>query len=381
MRIAHVISSIDPRTGGPAVAIKGFVSAQKLCGLDVSIVSTYHASDSAAAAEPLRAQGIDVTLIGPSIGKLHRHPDIVPKLKEKLATADVVHIHALWEEIQHQGARVCRAIGKPYIIRPCGMLDPWSLAQGALKKKIYMIWRLRKNLNYAEAMHFTAELERDLTAALKLKARSIVEPNGVDLAEFDNPPPKGTFRNQYPQLAGRLMVLFMSRIHPKKGLDLLVPAFAKAERRNAMLVIAGPDDAGYRATVEGMARDAGISNEILFTGMLKGEARIAALQDADLFALPSYQENFGIAVVEALAAGCPTIISDQVNIYREVASAEVGAVVPTQIDPLAQQLTRWIADESLRGQAAAKAKEFARSRYDWKQIALRWKSHYAAIAR
>ncbi len=175
------------------------------------------------------------------------------------------------------------------------------------------------------------------------------------------------------------MVLFMSRIHFKKGLDLLVPAFAKAGVPESVLVIAGPDTDGYAATVDALVKERGLSDRVIFAGMLKGAERIAALADADLFVLPSRQENFGIAVVEALAAGCPVIVSDQVNIHQEITAAGVGGVVPLDIPALAAEIRKWMSDPELRTKAAGHARGYVRQNYDWNEIARRWVQEYASL--
>lgn len=149
MRVLHVISSIDPKAGGPAAALAGLVSAQAAVGLQVSVLASWTPEANLDAAENLRRKGVDVRLIGPCRGPFRSHPDIAPASAQTVAQADVVHIHALWEEVQHQAARAARRQKVPYIIRPCGMLDPWSLAQSRWKKKIYMLWRLRKDLRCA----------------------------------------------------------------------------------------------------------------------------------------------------------------------------------------------------------------------------------------
>ena len=175
------------------------------------------------------------------------------------------------------------------------------------------------------------------------------------------------------------MVLFLSRIHPKKGLDLLVPAFARAALSDALLVIAGPGDEEYVAAVKKLIAEHGIGERVLFTGMLEGRARVEAFVDADLFVLPSYQENFGIVVAEALACGTPVVISDQVNIYPEAADAGVGGVVPLEVGRLSDEVRRWMTDTSLRQSAAKKARPYVWGRYDWSQIAVRWGGHYARL--
>jgi glycosyltransferase involved in cell wall biosynthesis len=143
-----------------------------------------------------------------------------------------------------------------------------------------------------------------------------------------------------------------------------------------MLVVAGPDPTGYGATIKSLAEAAGVADRIVYTGMIEGAEKLAALHDADLLAAPSYHENFGLAVIEALACGTPVVISDQVNLHPEIAAAGVGGVVPLDVERLARELDRWLADESLRQSAARRAHAFVRERYDWDGIARRWVGHY-----
>ncbi|MGB7160678.1 MAG: glycosyltransferase [Tepidisphaeraceae bacterium] len=379
MRVLHVISSIDPRSGGTAATVLNLSRAQVTAGLDVSLAATWRKGDDVASADVLRRAGVSVELIGPCTTPLLWHRDIARLIDQQVASADVVHIHAIWEEIQHQAAKSCRRASVPYVMLPQGMLDPWSLAQRKLKKALYLRWRLRKDLNGASAMHFTTEAERNLVAPLGLTPPVIVEPLGVDMAEFETLPPPGTFRDRFPQIAGRRIVLFLSRLHYKKGLDLLINAFANVAIPEAVLVLAGPVEAAYRSQLEAIIVSRGLSDRVIFTGMLHGSERVAALADAELFVLPSHQENFGIAVVEAVAAGTPVLISDQVNIWREIVEAGVGSAVPVDVAAISQELKRWLTDGALRNRAAERARAFARERYDWNIIAQRWVGHYARL--
>lgn len=379
MRIVHVISGIDARFGGTVAVLAGLTSALSTTGLQVQVISSYRRNEDLSLADKLRAQGVDVQTIGPCMGPLSWHPRMHRAISQAFTGADVVHIHAVWEQVQHQAARIAYQKGIPYLITPHGMLDPWSLKQRRLKKKLYLGWRLRKNLNRAAAIHFTSEAERELSVPLGLVAPTIVESNGIDLAEFDPLPPTGAFRARYPQLGDRPIVLFMSRIHPKKGLDLLIPAFQHAALENAMLVIAGPGSEEYIKQLHASVQCNGIEGRTLFTGMLYGRDRIAALVDADLFVLPSYQENFGIVVIESLAAGTPVVISDQINTYQQIAAAAVGAVVPTEVSSLSNELTSWMSDADKRQRASLNAKAFARQHFDWLHISHRWMSHYRRL--
>ena len=381
MRILHVISGLDPENGGPTFALVGLAAAQQRAGLDVSVMATWQIRSGFPLAERLRQAGVRVELIGQAHGKLSRHPDLAAAVDRVVANADVVHVHALWEEIQHQASRAAQRRGVPYVVTPHGMLAPWSLSQGGLVhrlgKRAYLAWRLRTNLDCATAIHFTTPAERDLVAPMGLRAKPLIEPVGIDFAEFETLPEPGAFRAKHPQLAARPMVLFLSRLSPQKGLDVLVPAFARVTDNDAMLVLAGPDYDNYERAVRGWVAEHKLQDRVIFTGMLHGRARVEAFRDADLFCLPSHHENFGIVVAEAMAAGAPVVISREVNIWQEVVDAGAGAAVPGgAVDELATELNRWLGDANMREQAGQKARTVAREHYDWQSIANRWVGHY-----
>jgi glycosyltransferase involved in cell wall biosynthesis len=380
MKVLHVISSIDARYGGPTTALQGLALAQKKAGMNVSIVATYVAGDQMTVADGLGASGVNVEVVGPAKGRFRRHPDLKDVVSKHVKASEIVHIHALWEQLQHEAATAAQRAKIPYIFRPCGMLDPWSLAQSKWVKKIYLALRLRRDLDHAALLHFTANTERDLTALLHLQAEGIVVPNGINLDEFANLPEKGAFRRRFPTFGSQRILLFLSRVHFKKGLDLLIPAFADAKLDHTVLVIAGPDSDNYTQTLQDLARRHKVADRIFFTGMLQGRQRLEAMVDADLFVLPSRQENFGIAVVEALACGTPVIISDQVNIHQEITAAGVGDVVPLDIPALSRSIQRWMSDDALRISAAQKARDFVFTHYDWNRIAARWAEVYNNLA-
>ncbi len=380
MKVLHVISSIDRRAGGPTVALAGLALAQQRAGMMVSVLATYAMDEQLEVAEVLRDAGVTVDLAGPTQGRFRRHHAIGAIVHDAVAEAEVVHIHALWEQVQYEAAVAAADARVPYIFRPCGMLDPWSLSQNRLLKRLFLELRFRWALNRASLIHFTSKTERDRTSPLNLTAESIVIPNGIQPEEFAKLPPRGEFQKRYPCLAGQRIVLFLSRVHFKKGLDLLIPAFAQAKLANTMLVIAGPDRDQYTDRLKSMAQEHHISDRVLFTGMLHGRERLEALVDADLFVLPSRQENFGIAVIEALAAKCPVVISDQVNIHQEVTAAGVGGVVALDVAALARAIDRWMTDEVLRTSAMQKARDFVFTHYDWDHIAARWGEVYNNLA-
>lgn len=379
MRLLHVISGLDPQNGGPTTALVGLSAAQAKAGLDVTILATWKIRDGIPVAEDLRQRGVKVIHVGPATGKLSRHPLLTAHCIAAVAETDVVHIHGLWEEVQHQTARACRRLGKPYVITPHGMLSPWNMSRSKWGKRLYLLWRLRKDLDRAAAIHFTTDVERDLVAPMRIKAKPIVERLGLDLSEFETLPPRGTFRARFRRLGDRPIVLFLGRIDYKKGLDVLIPAFAKANLGDARLVIAGPDRDGYEPTVRKMIAEHGVGERVVFTGMLHGLERIEAYVDADLFALTSHQENFGITVIEAMASGCPVLISDQVNIHAEVAGAGAGVVTSLNPGQVRQQLESYAGDPQRRRADGRRGREFALRHYDWGTIARDWERLYASL--
>ena len=381
MRVLHVISSIDPRTGGTATAVLGLLEAQRRAGIDVSLIHTFGAhEDSAGAIKRLETMGIGVKSIGPATGRLGGHATLASALRAAVAATDVVHVHAVWEEIQFRACQIARKTGVKYVISPHGMMDSWSLAQGKWKKKLYLMVRMGRMFRGATAVHFTTQMEFDRSAGgIGGVMTPIIEPLGVDLSEFASLPEAGAFRRRWPAIGDRRIVLFLGRLHPKKGLELLIPAFKQAGGAGDVLMIAGPYENEYRSALERLIGEHGISDRVIFTGMLHGRERFEALVDAYVFVLPSYQENFGLAVVEALACACPVIVSDQVNIFSEIVAGGVGGVVETRVESVAAELGRWLGDRELRERAAGKAGAFVREEYDWRRVGEHWVEHYGRL--
>ncbi len=296
--------------------------------------------------------------------------DLARALDEAIPKADIVHIHSLYLFHVWYAARVCRKHGVPYILRPHGTLDPFLWKRHRARKMLLELAFQNRVIRGAAALHYTAEEEMRLAAPYVHGAKGVVVPNGLDMAEFATLPAKGTFFAAHPELAGTKPVLFLSRINFKKGLDVLIPAFAKALAAEPALrlVIAGPDD-GYKAAAEAIAGLAGVADKIVWTGMLTGAAKRAAFVDCALFALPSWSENFGIAIVEAMACGAPVVISDRVNIWREIAGAGAGLVSPPDIDSVAAHILLLAADTSRAARMGTAGRRLVETHYDWARIA------------
>ncbi|GAB4516146.1 MAG: glycosyltransferase [Phycisphaerales bacterium] len=381
MKILHLCTSVDPSTGGPANVLARLTPAQVARGHEVRIV-TMDTPDRVSDVRPA-LEGAGVRLMHPqrpATGPLA--PLGVKRLLGEAMegwTPDVGHIHGLWQALPHVGSSVLRKRGVPYVFRPCGMLDPTVLAMGgALKKRVFLAVRGKGDLNGASGLHFTTTTERDLVAPMGLRPEAFVIPNGIDWSEYEALPERGAYRAS-SGIGDAPLVVFFSRVHEKKGLDILLPAFAQGAPADARLVLVGPGEAGYVASLEREAARLGIGERVVFTGMIRGADRFAPVVDADLFCLPSYQENFGVAVVEALACGTPVLISDQVNIFQDVVDAGVGRAEPCDIEQTAGALSAMLADRHALREMGARAREWARETYAWTKIVERVDAMYARV--
>ena len=377
VHIGHILASRNLSYGGPVVALAGLASQQAT----KDKVSVFYETTSDGKPSPLDEFN-PVQL--PSRSIMNRFGigdslDAHMRACEQFRGVEVLHLHGIWEDIQCQGARYAISNNIPYVIRTCGMLDPWSLAnRSRFKKELYLKLQLRKMLENAAAIHFTTQREAELAAPYARDEQVIIEPNGIDLSIYEHLPERGALRKRL-DLGERSLVLFLGRIAPKKGLDILLPAFAKMNNQDAVLVIAGPDEAGHAKQVKEIINQLGISDRIFFTGSLRNQDKLEALVDADLFALTSYQENFGNAVLEAMACATPVLISDQVNLCDDVTRSESGIVVPLVKKATTNALNQILEDRSLANQMGTNGRELAQNHFAWPMIASRWENHYQSF--
>jgi len=346
--------------------------------VEVTLVATPKSSGPIAAVEELRDSGVRVRLGENRRRILAQKTGLDSLLQEEISRADVVHIHALWEEVQYRAARISESQGKPFIVRPCGLLDPWSMARHRVKKHLYLKFRLRRYLDAASGIHYSTAFEEERCRVLRLKPPPIVEGNGFDFDDHRNLRLDGSFRDRWDIPRNAPVVLFLGRLHAKKGLDLLIPAFAEGAPSDGILVIAGSGEVGYERTLRQRVASLGLVSRVRFTGFLDKQARTAAMGEATVFALPSYSENFANSVVESIAAGTPVVISDQVGLHVNVASSGVGGVVPTNVEALSAEIGCWLRDASKRELAITNADRFLQL-YDVKGVAARWLERYRAL--
>ncbi len=347
MKILHVISSIDPKGGGPIEGIKQLNCPVRELGVQVDVLCC----------DPPDAPYLNafdhlttVYAMGPAYLGYAYVPKLLPWLKAHAHNYDAIIVNGLW---QYLGFAVWRALAGtdiPYYVFTHGMLDPWfkhTYPLKHLKKCLYWPWAEYRLLRDARRVIFTCEDER-LLARQSFRLYKVNE--AVTAYGVANPPANGVdlatqFLAQYPQLQGKRLALYLSRIHVKKGCDLLIAAFAKVAQQDASLhlVMAGPDNTGWVPKLQAQAKALGIADRITWPGMLQGDLKWGAFYAAEVFVLPSHQENFGIVVAEALACGKPVLISNKVNIWREIVADGAGLMAEDTQVGTDELLQRWLA--------------------------------------
>lgn len=384
MRVLHVVPGMSPRHGGP-INVPGLVRALTRHGVDAALLAT-NADPTGRLAVPLNQpvvrDGVECVFhhAWPAAGRYGLAPAMVRTLRRLVPGCDLVHIHWLYNFACLAAARAAVAAGVPFVVQPRGSLDPQMLARNRLLKRTYLDTVGRPLLRRAAAVVFTAEDER-ARAAYDRRCPEWVIPNGVDWSTFDELPARGRFRAAFPQLDGPFL-LFLGRLSRQKGLDLLLGAFARIVRRrpDLCLVIAGPDHEGYEREVRQLAARLGLAQRVIFTGLLLDDLKLAAFVDAELFVLPSYMENFGGAIVEALACGLPVVISQGVHIHRDLSAAGAATVVSCSVDDVAAGIERALSDPDLRPRIATAGPALVQARYTWDAIVPILVSRYKDIA-
>lgn len=344
MRILRVIESVDPVDGGPIEGLKRVSAVLVERGNQVEV-----ASCDDPGAPFVEKFEFPLHTFGPSSGTFGYSTTLGPWLEEHVSEFDAVVIHALWQYKEIVTRAACRRARVPYFVFTHGMLDPWfNRAYRAKYIKKLLFWPLEyRVLRDAEGVLFTSREECRLArkSFWPYRARERVISYGAV-----RPPSNGegrlsqAFLSEYPELSGKRILLFLGRIHPKKGCDLLLRAFANiaTEQPDLRLVFAGPDSDGYQEELEKIAQSKGVQDRVIWTGMLSGDQKYGAFYASDAFVLPSHQENFGIAVAEALSCGAPVLISRQVNIWQEIVEAGAGLAEDDTQEGTNQLLRQWV---------------------------------------
>jgi len=377
-----VIQTLSPSTGGPPEALRHLAGAYGEVGVHVEIVCQDDPD-----APYLESFPVPVHATGTQASTYAYSRELLRWLRQNVARFDGVVINGIWT--YHGLAAAIAARGRvPYVVLTHGMLDPWFKRQYPLKHiKKYFYWPVQYwILRQAETVMFTSTLERDLAPQSFWPNywKSFVVPYGTGEPPADTGAQSEAFYAKLPQLRRRRYVLFLSRIHEKKGCDLLIEAFARVApaHPDVDLVIAGPDQVGLQSKLQRMAETLGVARRVHWPGLITDDAKWGALRGCDAFILPSHQENFGVVVAEALACGRPVLISNQVNIWPEIEHEGVGLVAPDTLAGTEELLSRWLAlGEAERNAMISRTTEVFRKRYSMRSCAIAIKGLFEQLSR
>ena len=353
MRVLHTIDSLRSETGGPARTVPALAGALANQGLQIDLWARDWPADFQAPAHVKTHTGSLAALLG--AGEIR---------------ADIWHEHGIWLRTNHEACRLAARAGTPRVVSPRGMLEPWALRHRRWKKKIAWWLYQRGDLQRAAALHATAEAEAAQFRRLGLRSPITVIPNGVAIPD----------RARRPRSGDRMRTaLFLSRVHPKKGLPLLVEAWAKVRPEGWLMRVVGPDEQHHSAEVKMLAQQAGLAETWEFTGEISDREKWQVYELADLFILPSYSENFGMAVAEALSAGLPVITTKGCP-WEGLQRHDCGRWVAPTVDGLAAGLRELCAasDDELLAMGQ-RGRRWMESEFSWNKIAERMTGLYEAV--
>jgi glycosyltransferase involved in cell wall biosynthesis len=380
MRIIHVIESLDPKHGGPPEVAACLAAAQAAGGHQVAIAAVPSADEPKLTGDVPgfeRVSRIDIRAPrGPARGLFDRSP--VRPLAAAMAGYDIAHFHNVWDSVLPLAAAAARRAKVPYVVTAHGMLDTWSLAQHATRKRIAMATTHRALLHGAATFHCLNEYEAKTIQALRLGPKTSIVPNGVWLERIDGAARK-SFREAHPGFGAAPFILFLSRLHHKKGLDYLMDAFDVVATKHAdvRLAIAGPDGGELSVLQERITRSPAAAR-VHVLGPLYGGDKFAALAECACFCLPSRQEGFPMAVLEALASRAPVVISDQCHV-EDAASSGGGFVVPLDANRIAMAIGRVLDAPDGRGFFGAAGRKLVEQKYTWPRVAEATQTMYAGL--
>lgn len=389
MKVLHVIPSVAPVRGGPSQAVLEAVHALNGLGVEAEIVTTD--DDGAGILDvPLRRRlefgGAPVHFFprwSPPLRPLREFAVSLPLsrwLSQHVAEYDLLHVHALFSFAPSVAMAIARRRRVPYVVRPLGLLGRWSLQQRRWRKRAFLAAIDRANLDGSRGIEFTATDELAEAAALGLRAPGFVLPFGINIpARMADA--RARVRRRLGLPPDEPLVLFLSRIHEKKGLEPLIDALAMLAAQRFSFVIAGSGDPDYEAQVRARVQRSPLAARTYFPGFVQGEIKQELLQGADVFALTSHSESFGIAVVEALAAGTPVVITEGVplaSVVRASGAGWISEMSPTSIARAFERALEDVFDSAAAAERARRCQALAQQ-FTWRGLSLRLRDVYAAV--
>lgn len=365
LRCVHYLRSVRLSEGGVVRAVLDLCGALAAGGHEVTLL-TSDATDVPAAWK-FGGPHLPRTIVIPRPFPMRR---LSSQATSALQSADVLHLHTPWELANLSLARAARKLGVPYVVTIHGMLDEWSMAQKAAKKQLYLALAGRRYLAGAARVHCTAEAELSQAAKFLRPGSGVVIPLLVDLTPYANPPGPELALGEFPQYAGNAArLLFLSRLHPKKRPDLLIEGAALLQSMGvqAKVIVAGPGEDAYVSELAALADYRGVADRVWFPGMISGDMKLSLYQAADIFVLPTSQENFGYVLIEAMACGTPVVTTKGVDIWQELQNAGAVIVEPNARD-IAAAVRSLLVDIERRNQIGRQGREWVFRRLSTEQV-------------
>jgi len=360
-KVLHIIPSIGPLRGGPSIAVRTMAEGLASQGIAVDVVTTDDNGPQRLAVplgKPILHNGVNYWHFRRHIKFYTISWSLFKWLLLNLRKYDVVHIHGLFSFAATAGALCAAYYDVPYVVRPLGVLNAWGIRnRRPFLKKLSLNLIERRIISRAAAVQFTSEQEKCEAEIVGGCAQGVVIPIPVAAFKVDRNSKDELIRLKYPELAGKTILLFLSRLDPIKGLNLLFDGLAKIRlaQPNVALLVAGTGEESFVTRLRKQTERLGIQEHVIWTGFIEGHDKHDALAVADMFILPSYSENFGMAVVEAMASGLPVVVSDRVGIHREIEEAEAGVVVRCDSDSISRAVINLLENHEERTQKARNA--------------------------
>jgi glycosyltransferase involved in cell wall biosynthesis len=387
MRILQIVPSFSLVYGGPSQMVRGFSTALANEGIEITLLTTNSNGDAGQPpldvplGELVKQDNYQIIYFPCSPWRRYKFSlDLLQWLVNNAKDYNLAHIHALFSPVSTASATIARYKQLPYVLRPLGTLDPADLTKKKQLKQIYGSLLEKPNLEGAAAIHFTSQEEAKVSARFGAVTKDLVIPLGVNVPQL---PAAGIVRQQLGIDRDIPLILFMSRIDRKKGLDLLIPALSNLQAAGIdfHFVLAGgnPQNPDYESVINHQINTYNLKSRSTITGFVQGELKLGLLQDADLFVLPSYYENFGIAVAEAMAVGTPVVISDRVHIWQEIAAASAGWITSCEVATLTAAILEALQSSGIRKQRGENARRLVQEKYSWSAIALQTIQAYQDI--
>jgi len=370
MKILHVVASMSPKWGGPVTVVTELAEKLVEKGVEITIFSPFRRCEEL---EVVKPKGVKLRLFPKSfMGKLWTSYsiDFARAIQKEISQFDIVHIHEIWHYPNYVASWAAKRAGKPYVITIHGALDPWCLGYKSFKKKIYASLIQKRILKEASIIHAITDEEVKQIKNFVTNNNITMIPNGINPEDFENLPSRKELEKLYPELIGKKVLLFLGRIHPVKGLDLLTKAFGivARERDDVCLLIAGPDSDGYRIQIEKLLESEGALNKTIFTGMLNGQKKLIALGGADICVVPSYSEVRSIVALEAMICKLPVIITKQCN-FQEVAENRAGIIIESDTKQLVGALNKLLDNPKLCKEMGENGRRLVLENFTWDKIA------------